>query len=161
MLRCGARAPNFILPDADGRDVVLNDFHGQWTLIVFYPCDFSAVCTRQACQLRDAAQEFRNRDVSLVGINLQRPEIHKNFAQKHGLSFPLLWDRQKRISRRYGVLGFLGLYCRRAYFLIDPEGWIVFRRIEPSSFMSRSVEELLSVIDECQGKKKAEGAQKE
>jgi len=119
-------------------------------LLFFYPADFSVVCTSQVCAFRDQSQEFRQRAVQLIGINFQPPETHKEFARRHGLPFPLLWDRQKKVCRRYEVLGPWGLYCRRAYYLVDPGGRVAYARVEPVPFLKRSNDNLLAVIDRCQ-----------
>lgn len=150
MLRLGARAPNFILPDAEGRDVVLEDFRGSWVLLFFYPADFTRVCTKEVCAFRDDYEQFRQRNVRLVGINFQPPEKHKRFAERHRLAFPLLWDRRKSICRRYGVLGLWGMYCKRAYYLVDPDGRIAYAHVEAFPFLKRSNEELLAAIERCQ-----------
>jgi peroxiredoxin Q/BCP len=150
MLKIGSEAPDFILPDAQGNDVTLSDYAGKWVLLFFYPRDFSAVCTRQACSFRDHAREFARRGVELLGISLQRPETHRKFRDAHGLTFPLLWDRYGHIARKYRVMGFMGLYCRRSYVLVNPDMLVAHMRVEPLSFLSRRVEDLLEEIARCQ-----------
>ncbi|MCX7012679.1 MAG: peroxiredoxin family protein [Candidatus Sumerlaeota bacterium] len=100
---------------------------------------------------RDEFAEFQRRGVRLIGVNFNRPESHKRFIERKRLPFPLLWDRQKRIAKRYGALGLWGLYCKRAYFLVDPKGRIAWTRVEPVPFLRRSNAELLAAIDRCQG----------
>ena len=150
MLRVGSDAPDFILPDVEGNDVILSDHAGKWVLLYFYPRDFTPVCTRQVCSFRDHADEFARREVELLGISLQRPESHRKFRDAHGLTFPLLWDRYGHIARKYRVMGFLGLYCRRAYVLVNPDMLVAYMRVERSSFRSRRIEDVLAEIDRCQ-----------
>ncbi len=153
MLKPGDRAPNFILPDAEGRDVALDDLRGEWVLLFFYPKNGTPVCTAEVCAFRDEFSAYRERGVRLIGVNLEKSQRHKRFIAKHNLPFPLLWDRQKRISRRYGALGPLGLYCRRSYFLIDPEGWIRYAMIERFSIFRRPNADLLAAIDRAQAER--------
>lgn len=150
MLIMGSEAPDFILPDAEGNDVTLSDYAGKWTLLYFYPRDFSAVCTRQACSFRDASDDLSERGVELLGISLQRPESHRKFRDKHGLTFPLLWDRYGHVARKYRVMGFMELFCRRSYVLVTPDMRVGYMRVEPWVFMSRRIEDLLAEIDRCQ-----------
>ena len=143
-------APPFSLPDEAGNTVTLKGYRGSWVLIFFYPREFSLVCTREVCSLRDSLSQFRQRRVHLLGVSLSPPERRRRFSQVHQLPFPLLWDKTRQVARQYGVLGFGGWYCRRSYFLVDPQGRIAWRHIERFQFRQRSTGELLEAIDLAQ-----------
>jgi thioredoxin-dependent peroxiredoxin len=120
MLKTGERAPEFTLPDDTGKDRSLTDFlNAGATVLYFYPVDFTAGCTRQACALRDLQSEIKNAGLRVVGISPQSPETHAKFRSKYDLPFALLSDADKEVIKMYGVNGPLGFGVRRATFLID------------------------------------------
>jgi peroxiredoxin Q/BCP len=126
MLQVGDRAPDFTLPDHDGRPVRLADLLSRGPLILyFYPADFTPGCTAEACSIRDLHQELHAAGLRVVGVSPQDSATHARFRQKHDLPFVLLADTDKRVIKQYGVDGPIGLGVRRATFLIDPDGKIV------------------------------------
>ena len=121
MLAPGSRAPEFTLPDQDGRDVSLSSLLGHRVLVLyFYPADFTPGCTREACSIRDMHQDLADAGLVVAGVSPQSPESHRAFRERHRLSFTLLADCDKAVARMYGVRGPLGIGIRRATFLIDP-----------------------------------------
>ncbi len=125
MLAIGARAPEFTLPDADGLSVSLKSLLARGPLILyFYPADFTAGCTREACQIRDLQPQIRAAGLQVAGVSPQSPESHRAFREKYHLPFVLLSDVERCVVRMYGVRGPFGLGVRRATFLIDPAGKI-------------------------------------
>lgn len=121
MLNVGERAPEFTLPDQDGRDVSLTSLLNRGPLILyFYPADFTPGCTRQACLVRSLHDEIRKVGLRVAGISPQNPESHQRFRERHALPFTLLADPGKAVIRMYGVDGPLGFGVRRVTFLIDP-----------------------------------------
>ena len=120
----GARAPDFELPGTGGRSYRLGDFRGSGVILAFYPGDFTPVCTKQFCSYRDDGDRLETLGVPMLGISPQSVDSHERFAAKHGLTVPLLADREKRVARAYGVLGPGGL-VRRSIFLVD--GGLVIR----------------------------------
>ena len=121
MLAVGARAPEFTLPDQDGRDTSLTSLLNRGPLVLFfYPADFTPGCTREVCMLRDLHAELVTRGLTVAGISPQGEQSHRGFRAKHSLPFTLLSDAGKAVVRMYEVLGPLGLGVRRATYLIDP-----------------------------------------
>jgi peroxiredoxin Q/BCP len=121
MLAVGARAPEFTLPDQDGRDISLTSLLNRGPLVLFfYPADFTPGCTREVCMLRDLHSELTTRGLSVAGVSPQGAESHRSFRAKHGLPFTLLSDPDKSVVRMYEVMGPLGIGVRRATYLIDP-----------------------------------------
>jgi peroxiredoxin Q/BCP len=126
MLAVGTRAPEFTLPDADERAVSLRSLLATGALILyFYPADFTAGCTREACQIRDLHPQIHSAGLQVAGISPQSPQSHREFRDKYGLPFILLCDPERCVVRMYGVRGPFGIGVRRATFLIDPNGTIL------------------------------------
>ncbi|HEY8507660.1 MAG TPA: peroxiredoxin [Steroidobacteraceae bacterium] len=121
MLSVGARAPEFTLPDQDGRDVSLTSLLNHGPLILFfYPADFTPGCTKEVCIVRDLHSQILRAGLNVAGISPQSPDSHRRFREKHNLQFPLLADVEKAVIRMYEVNGPLGFGVRRATYLIDP-----------------------------------------
>jgi thioredoxin-dependent peroxiredoxin len=126
MLRVGELAPDFALPDQDGRTRRLPELLGGGPLILyFYPADFTPGCTREACDLRDIHGLILSAGLRVVGISPQSPESHRQFMKRHSLPFTLLSDEPKTAIQAYDVDGPLGIGVRRATFLIDRDRRIV------------------------------------
>ncbi|MDZ7643405.1 MAG: peroxiredoxin [Woeseiaceae bacterium] len=122
MLKPGSRAPEFILPDQDGRDVELSGLLADGPLILyFYPADFTAICTREACAIRDLYGELDSVGLRVAGISPQSPESHRRFRAEQRLPFTLLSDEDRTAIRMYGVDGPFGIGVRRATFLVHPD----------------------------------------
>lgn len=126
MLATGELAPDFELPDQDGRNRRLGDLLGGHPLILyFYPADFTPGCTREACDLRDLHTQILSAGLRVVGVSPQSPESHRRFRDEHSLPFMLLSDEDKVAIKAFGVDGPLGIGVRRATFLIDRKRRIV------------------------------------
>ena len=102
MIEPGTAAPDFSLSDQDGNIVKLEDLRGQTTVLVFYPMDFSPVCTDQLNVYQEVEAEL---DAQLYGISVDSAFAHKAFQQQLGISFPLLADFHPKgeVSKAYGV----------------------------------------------------------
>ena len=123
-------APDFILPDQDGKAHALSDYRGQWVLLYFYPKDDTPGCTKEACGIRDAFPHFEDLNIKVLGVSADSIGSHKRFTQKYQLPFTLLADTHKKVINHYGVWGkksFMGREHEgtlRTSFLIDPTGTI-------------------------------------
>ena len=125
MLAIGTRAPDFTLPDQQDRAVALLHLLGPGPLILyFYPADFTAGCTREACQIRDLYPQIESAGLRVAGLSPQSPASHRAFSEKYHLPFTLLADEERSVADLYGVRGPFGLGVRRATFLIDSTGII-------------------------------------
>lgn len=126
MLSKGDRAPDFTLPDQDGRKRRLAELLGGEALILyFYPADFTPGCTREACDLRDLHTQILGAGLRVVGISPQPVDSHRRFRDEYSLPFTLLSDEDKTAIRAYGVDGPLGIGVRRATFLLDAKGKVL------------------------------------
>jgi thioredoxin-dependent peroxiredoxin len=126
LLKPGDTAPDFTLPDEVGRPVSLGVLLGVGPVaLVFYPRDFTPVCTREVCMVRDAHSELAAAGISVLGISADSVESHERFRAQHGLTFPLRADVDKTVCRAYGALGLFGFGTRRITYLIGRDFKIV------------------------------------
>lgn len=146
MLAMGGRAPEFTLPDQDENNVSLSTLLRHGSLILyFYPADFTAGCTREACTLRDLHSEILAAGLEVAGVSPQDPASHRAFREKHSLPFTLLSDVDKSVIRMYEVRGPFGFGVRRATYLIDQARYIRgavladFRISEHEDFVRKAV----------------------
>lgn len=143
MLKEGDRAPDFELPDQDGQSFRLSAQDSD-LLLVFYPGDFTPVCTRQLCDYRDGAEEFSGLGVQVVGISGDDSASHQRFRAQHDIDFTLLTDADLAVAEAYGAKKLLGM--GRAVFLVDRERVIRYAHVEAVALFRRSREELLDAI---------------
>lgn len=123
-LPAGSPAPDFSLPGTTDSPIRLSDYHGRkHVLLAFYPFDFSPVCSLQLPGLQEHLHEFHKLNTEVLGISVDSLYSHRAFAQQLGLTFPLLSDFTREVSRAYGVLRESGA-SERALFLVDKEGTI-------------------------------------
>ena len=92
MIEAGTKAPDFSLPDQDGNKVSLSDFAGRKLVLVFYPLDFSPVCTDQLSLYQEVLGEIEAKGAALVGISVDSAYCHAAFRKQLNLTIPLLAD---------------------------------------------------------------------
>ena len=150
MLEMGTKAPNFTLSDKDGNPVSLSDFLGKKVVLYFYPKDNTPGCTRQACAFAAAYEDFKSKDVVVIGISKDSVASHLKFAQKHDLPFILLSDTELQAIQAYGVWQEKKLYGKvsmgvvRSTFIIDEQGNIekVMPKVKPDTNAAEILEYL-------------------
>ena len=130
MLNIGDKAPDFTLCDKNGSPVSLSDFLGKKVVVYFYPKDNTPGCTRQACAFAGAYQEFKSKNVEVIGISKDSIASHVKFAEKYDLPFVLLSDPELAAIKAYGVwqekknYGKVSMGVVRSTFIIDEKGYI-------------------------------------
>ncbi|MGO4682733.1 thioredoxin-dependent thiol peroxidase [Hyphomicrobium sp. 2TAF46] len=130
MIEEGKKAPDFALPDDNGREVRLSKLKGHPVVVYFYPKDDTSGCTQEAKDFSCLASEFAAEGVEVVGISPDSPKSHQKFKSKYDLSVRLLADEQKEIATAYGVWVEKSMYGKkymgveRSTFLIDKTGKI-------------------------------------
>jgi peroxiredoxin Q/BCP len=146
MLARGDEAPDFSLPDQDGRRRRLTELLESGPLVLyFYPADFTPGCTREACDFRDLHARILASGLRVVGVSPQSPDSHRRFQEQHALPFTLLSDEDKSVIKAFGVDGPLGIGVRRATFLVDAKRKITdavladFRIGQHRAFVERAV----------------------
>ena len=129
-LAAGDPAPEFTLPDQDGKAVSLMDFAGGRVVVYFYPADDTPGCTKEACQFSDLVDDYAALGVEVLGISPDGGSKHQRFRAKHGLRISLLSDEDHDVMRRYGAFGEKTLYGKktvgviRSTFLVGADGRI-------------------------------------
>jgi len=128
----GDKAPDFELPSTLGEKVKLSDQLNKGPIVlVFYPLDWSPVCTKELCTLRDGFEEFEELGVKVFAISVDSIFSHHAWAEKLGITFPLLSDFNREVIRLYGVIHekILGLksIAKRSVFILDQNGTVRYR----------------------------------
>ena len=149
-LRIGQLAPDFTLPDQEGKEHTLSDLRGTRVLLYFYPKDDTPGCTKEACSFRDSIDAFKKNKLRIFGISADSVMRHKKFAEKYALPFPLLSDEKKEVLKKYGVWAekkFMGrkyMGILRMSFLISPDGKIqkIYEQVKPDTHAEEVLEEL-------------------
>jgi peroxiredoxin Q/BCP len=146
----GSAAPDFSLPDQDGRVVHLADWRGHWLVLYFYPKDDTPGCTQEACSFRDDLAKLSALGAKVVGISLDDTSSHATFARKYHLPFPLLADPDAAVARRYGALSdwVLFKFAKRNTFLIDPQGRIarVYTKVDTARHSAELIADLQRLV---------------
>lgn len=129
-LQPGDAAPDFTLPDADGKPVSLADYRGRRVVVYFYPAAATPGCTKQACDFRDSLADLGDAGLDVVGISPDKPAKLAKFRDKEGLTFPLLADEDRSVLTAWGAFGEKTMYGKtvtgviRSTFVVDEEGRI-------------------------------------
>ena len=131
MLKEGCKAPDFTLPDENGRMHSLKDYLGNKVILYFYPRDNTQGCTKQACGFRDLYPQFQEKNAVVLGISKDSVASHKKFSEKYGFPFTILSDTEKEGIQAYDVWKEKKLYGKvsmgvvRTTYLIDENGVII------------------------------------
>jgi peroxiredoxin Q/BCP len=151
----GATAPEFTLPNQEGKDVALKDFRGAWVVLYFYPKDFTGGCSLEAHNFQQDLQKYAALHADILGVSVDTVDSHKSFCAKEGLNFKLLSDAQHQVSETYGSVMPLGgnTLAARHTFLIDPKGVIrkTYAEVKPATHS----EEVLADLGKLQAEDKA------
>jgi peroxiredoxin Q/BCP len=141
----GEKAPDFALPDQDGREVKLGDFAGQMLVLYFYPKAETPGCTTQACGVRDRIGEYADAGAAVLGVSPDPVAKVKKFHERQELNFSLLADEDHRVAEAYGVWAEKSMYGKKYFgnerttFVIGPDGVVasVLRKVKPAEHDER------------------------
>ena len=143
MIEVGAQAPDFTLRNQDGEDVSLADYRGRKVLLVFYPLDFSPVCSDQLSLYQEVKPELTEQGVELVGISVDSNWAHKAFQEKLGIDTTLLADFEPKgeVARAYGSYIDAAGIANRTLVLVDEDGKVawVYESPSPGEFPGANV----------------------
>jgi thioredoxin-dependent peroxiredoxin len=153
MIEQGDDAPDFELPDQDGRAVKLSDLRGQSVVVYFYPKAETSGCTVQACGVRDHRADYERAGARVLGISPDPPAKLQKFHDKRGLNFTLLADEDHAVAEAYGVWVQKSMYGRtywaneRTTFIIDADGRVAdaLRKVKPAEHDERVLRSLAEV----------------
>jgi thioredoxin-dependent peroxiredoxin len=141
----GEPAPDFELEGTDG-PFRLSQHRGERVVLLFYPGDNTAVCTKQFCSYRDNSEAFGALDATVVGISTQDLESHRGFAEKHSLNVPLLADEGGEVAKAYDthtpVVG-----TKRAVIVVDEDGVVRHRHDHLLGLDFQTVGDLREALD--------------
>jgi peroxiredoxin len=134
MIEPGADAPDFSLPDQDGKTVSLADLRGQISVLVFYPMDWSPVCTDQLNVYQEVVGELAAQGARLYGVSVDSAFSHKAFRQHLGIEIPLLADFHPKgeVSKAYGVYIDERGHNQRALVMVGPDGKVIWSHRSPT-----------------------------
>lgn len=147
MLEINTKAPNFALPDQDGIERKLSDYRGKLLLIYFYPKDDTPGCTKEACMITEAYDEFEKEGIAVIGISADSPEQHTKFRTKYGLPFTLLSDTERVIIEAYGAKNILG-GTKRISYLLEGNGIVVkaYPKVTPATHASDVLKDVRTML---------------
>jgi peroxiredoxin Q/BCP len=137
-------APDFELEGTQGR-FKLSDHRGEKVILLFYPGDFTPMCTKQFCSYSDRYEEMDRLDATIVGISAQSVERHHEFQAMHGIPVPLLADVDRAVAKSYGMTQPI-LGTRRAVVIVDEDGRIAYRHVHRLGIDFQTVDELREAL---------------
>ncbi len=167
LIEVGKPGPEFKLKDQNGKVHTLSGYRGKWVVIYFYPEDDTPLCTTQACQFRDAWEEFSGLGAVVLGISPQGVESHGEFAKKFKLPFAILADEpgadgKPAVCTRYGVWAEKNMYGKvvvgmlRTTYLLDRDGAVAKRwdRVKTPGHGQKVLEEVQRLANGADGTSK-------
>jgi peroxiredoxin (alkyl hydroperoxide reductase subunit C) len=134
VIESGSPAPDFTLPDQDGNKVSLEDLRGKRTVLVFYPLDFSPVCTDQLNVYNEVLDDLEAQGVRLYGVSVDSAYAHKAFQAELGIRIPLLADFHPKgaVAAAYGLYDEKWGSASRALVMIGPDLTVEWAHRSPS-----------------------------
>lgn len=151
MLETGTKAPDFSLPDQDGKIHRLSDYLGKKVILYFYPKDNTPGCTKQACGFSELHPQFSEKGAVVLGVSKDSVASHKKFQEKYSLGFTLLSDPELTAIQDYGVwqekktCGKVSMGVVRSTYLIDEKG--VIEKVFGNVKAAENPEQMLKVLD--------------
>ena len=130
-IEVGDMAPDFSLKDDSGNPVTLSSFRGQKNVaLLFYPFDWSPVCTTENCAASEDLSKFEQKDTVVFGVSCDSHFSHKAWKEKLGLKHSLLSDQMRDAVKKYGLY-FADLNCsKRATVVVDKSGKVSYKKVQ-------------------------------
>jgi peroxiredoxin len=159
-LPAGTLAPDFELPDANGKLVRLSDFRGQPVVIAFYPLDWSPTCSDQLSLYQAELEEFEKLGAQVIGISVDSLYSHGAWAAVRGIKFPLLADFNPKgaVAQRYNAWRERDGFSERALYVVDGAGVIRYSHISPELHKIPDIYELFDVLEKISEAREPAGA---
>ena len=141
MIDVGEHAPDFVGTTQDGSRLEISSYRGKPLVLYFYPKANTTGCSIETRGFAENYPELQKAGISVVGVSVDSVEDQKSFAEKCGVPFPLIADKDKSIARQYGVLGLLGI-AKRVTFFVEPDGRVaeVVQGMLPAPHLRRALE---------------------
>ena len=133
----GDQAPDFTLKSKSGddmNDISLSDYRDQKNVVIlFFPLAYTGVCTEEMCSVSGGLADYDALDAQVLGISVDSPFAQEAWAEKEGITIPLLSDFNKEVSAAYGsqfedLIGFKGV-AKRSAFVVDKSGVVRFASV--------------------------------
>jgi len=155
-LPSGAPAPEFELRSTPDQKLSLEEFRGRRVILVFYPEDWSPVCSDQLALYQQLLPEFQQLNAELIGISVDGIWSHLAFAKDRNLHFPLLADFEPKgeVSRRYNAYRDADGTSERALYVLDEDGVIRWSYISPLG-MNPGADGILRALENMEQRKEA------
>ena len=155
-LKPGTAAPDFSLPATPDQKVSLSEFKGRPVILVFYPADWSPVCSDQLAIYNELRDEFAKYNAHLVAISVDGVWCHLAFSKDRRYHLTLLSDFEPKgeVARKYGVYREREGYSERAIFVIDDKGIIRWTHVSPVG-VNPGADGILRALDEIAGERAA------
>lgn len=135
------------------KDISNADLNGKWSVMFWWPKDFTFVCPTEIAEFNKNFSEFEDRDTVLIGASTDSEFVHLAWRNDHDdlrdLQFPMLADTSKSLAEELGILEENEKIAYRATFIIDPEGIVRWVNVNDLS-VGRNVDEVLRVLDALQ-----------
>jgi peroxiredoxin len=134
----GTVAPDFTLLDQARKPVTLSALRGKQVVVAFFPAAFTGVCTKEMCTFRDSLANFEGLNATVLGVCVDAPFTNAAFAEKNGLTFPILSDYARAATKAYGIAldDFAGMAgytaSKRAVFVVGADGKVVWDWVGPN-----------------------------
>jgi len=150
-LAIGDAAPDFTLPDQDGKPLTLSSLRGQRVVLYFYPKDDTPGCTKEACNFRDRWSDLESQGIRVLGISKDNAASHGKFIAKYTLPFTLLTDAEPcpvaTAYDSYGLKKFMGkeyMGMLRQTFVVDAEGKLelVYEKVKAETMADQILSDL-------------------
>lgn len=160
MLGIGAPFPEFSVPACvslekgkEFRNIDSGQLHGKWSVIFFWPLDFTFICPTEIAEFNKELKSFQERDAQLLGVSADSQFVHLAWRQHHpdlkALGYPMLADYKKDLSEALGILHPVEKAPLRATYIVDPEGIIRWVSVNDLS-VGRNVKEVIRTLDALQ-----------
>jgi peroxiredoxin len=149
MLMPGQRAPDFTLPSSPGRSLSLAELRGTPTVLVFYPADWSPVCSDQMALYEATRPVFDQYQATVLGLSVDGVWCHLAFAQSRNIGYPLLSDFEPKgaVARQYGVYDTAEGTSERALFVVDRAGVVAWSYLSPRD-VNPGADGILAALEE-------------
>jgi peroxiredoxin len=141
----GQEAPDFTARDENNKEIKLSELRGSPVVLVFYPLDFSPLCTAEVCAIRDDFSAYQQKGATVFGISRDSVWTHKAFKEKEGLTYSLLADMKGDIAKLYGCWNEAIAIAERMTVVIDKDGMITYV-IHNNAAQMRDQKEALAAV---------------
>lgn len=146
----GTKAPDFSLPSNTGSNIGLKDLGSKYSVIYFYPGDFTSGCTIEAKAFERDYTQYKDLETQILGISVDSIDKHLDFSKKYGLEFPLASDEGGKVSNKYGSLldiPFMGKFSNRQTYIVDnTDGVIKYVFTDVESKLASHSSDVLNVL---------------